>query len=368
MKKNIFSLIVFFFAALSASACQAQEPVFIPANHPNIVYMGRVSFKDPLSPCFTYPGVEVRAVFEGTSLSVKMKPNSGYFMVGIDDKEPFKIAVLENDSIIELAKGLPDTQHEVKIMLVYEGFQRRPEFRGFIVDPGKGLPVAPTLPERKIEFIGNSITCGYGTEVNDASAPFKDETENHYYTYAAITARAFDAQSLVVARSGIGIYRNFNGPKTGSPDCMPAMYNQTLFQDTTELWDFKKYTPDLVCINLGTNDVSTKPYDTKLLEQGYRNFLQTVRRNYPGAKIILLSGCMLNGKALKDVQTALNNVAAEARAAGDDAVYRFDLSPQDGSLGYGASYHPSKAQQLKGARELIPFVQQITGWEVVERF
>lgn len=363
MKKNFF-LSAILLMGLLCFACEANEPVFISPTHPHIVYVGRVSFTNPESPCFTYPGVQIRAVFEGTSLAMKMKPNSGYFMVEIDNNEPFKVAFLENDSIQLVAEDLSEGRHEVSIMLAYEGYIRRPEFRGFLLDPGKTLPTAPLLPERKIEFIGNSITCGYGTEVLDAQAPFKDETENHYYTYAAATARALDAQSLIVARSGIGIYRNYNGPKAGSPDPMPVMYNQTLFKDSTEIWDFTRYTPDVVCINLGTNDVSTQPYDTALLEEGYRNFLQTVRSNYPQAKIILLSGCMLSGKALKDVQTALNRVTAEANTAGDTEVYRFDLTPQDGSLGYGASYHPSKAQQYKSASELIPFIQQITGWSI----
>lgn len=363
MKKVIpFFILTFIFIA---SSCHASGNTFIPANHPNIAYIGRVSFANPQSPCFTYPGVQIRAIFEGTSLAMKAKPNSGYFMVEINDREPFKIAFLENDSIITLAEGLEDATHEVRIMLAYEGFLRRPEFRGFILDPGKTLPLAPILPPRKIEFIGNSITCGYGTETTDKNAPFKDETENQHYTYAAVTARAFDAQSLVVARSGIGVYRNYNGPVTGSPNCMPRMYNQTLFQDSTEVWDFTKYTPDVVCINLGTNDTSTKGYDTQLLENAYRDFLATVRGNYPQAKIVLLSGCMLNGKALSDVKAALNKVTAEARTAGDNQVYRFDLTPQDGSLGYGASWHPSKAQQMKSAEELIPFIQKITGWEVV---
>ena len=144
---------------------------------------------------------------------------------------------------------------------------------------------------------------------------------------------------------------------------MPAMYTQTLFTDTTEVWDFSRYTPDVVCVNLGTNDVSTQPYDTGLLEQGYRNFLKTLRGYYPKAKIVLLSGCMLKGKPLEDVQTALNRVAREANEAGDSQVYRFDLTPADGSLGYGASWHPSKAQQYKGADELVPFLRSITGWE-----
>ncbi len=366
MKNRLKKLLPLWCIVLIAATCQAQEPTFISPSSPHIAYIGRVSFTRPESPCFTYPGVEIRTLFEGTSIAMKMKPNSGYFMVRIDGGEAFKITVLEQDSIVTLADGLTDSRHEVRIILANEGYIRRPEFRGFILDKGKTLPAAPTLPTRRIEFIGNSITCGYGVETLDPKAPFRDETENHYYTFAATTARAFDAQHLVVARSGIGIYRNYGGPVTGSPNCMPAMYNQTLFNDSTEIWEFNRFTPDVVCINLGTNDTSTRPYDTKLLENGYRTFLRTVRSNYPDAAIILLTGSMLSGKALQDVQHALNTVATEAHAAGDARVYRFDLSPQDGSLGYGADYHPSKAQHAKNAGELTRFISQVTGWTTVD--
>lgn len=361
MKKSFIQFLVISAMVLFTS-CAAKGPSVITPSDPNISYIGRVSFTNPESPCFTYPGVQIKAAFTGTSLSLKMKPNSGYFMVGIDEQEPFKIAILENDSIIALASDLKDTIHNICITCVYEAYNRRPEFRGFILDPGKKLATAPALSERKMEFIGNSITCGYGVEVLDPNAHFSDETENHYYTYAAITARAFGAQSMVVSRSGIGIYRNYGDKIEGSRGCMPNMYHQTLFNDNSENWDFTKYTPNVVCINLGTNDTSLNKYDLSKIENGYRDFLKTLRGNYPEAKIVFLTGSMMNGKALEDVKKALNTVVEEAKASGDNEVYRFDLTPQDGSLGYGADWHPSKAQHEKGASELIPFIESITGW------
>lgn len=137
-------------------------------------------------------------------------------MAQIDGAAPFKVAFTgEKDSVVTLATALPRGQHTVELMYAIEGYQRRPEFRGFLLDEGCQLADAPRLPERKIEFIGNSITCGYGVESSDPNEHFSDETENHYYTYAAITARNLKAQHVAVARSGIGIYRNYGAPKGG---------------------------------------------------------------------------------------------------------------------------------------------------------
>lgn len=143
---------------------------------------------------------------------------------------------------------------------------------------------------------------------------------------------------------------------------MPAMYEQTLFSDPSETWDHSLYTPDVVCINLGTNDTSTDNYDPQLLTQAYRNFLKTIRGHYPQAKIVFLTGCMLGGKSLEVVKTALNTVVAEAKQKGDANLYRFDMSLQTGALGMGASYHPSRRQQQKMANELTAFLKTITGW------
>ena len=247
-------------------------------------------------------------------------------------------------------------------MNVIEAFHRQPEFKGFLLDKGKNLVFPPNLPQRKIEFIGNSITCGYGIESVEASDPFTEETENHYYTYAAITARNLHAQHFAIARSGIGIYRNYNGPREGSPDCMPAMYYQTLFNDSSEIWDFSRYIPDVVCINLGTNDTSTPGYDTDRLYNAYLAFHKTVRNNYPKAKIVWLTGCMLHGESLSLVKNTLDRLSDTLHKAGDLEVYRFDMTPQTGELGYGASWHPSLLQQQRMADELTPFLRKLMSW------
>ena len=174
--------------------------------------IGRVSFRNPQSPSFTFPGVQIRAAFTGTSLKMIAKPKTGYFMVRIDGSKAFKVGFnSERDSVVSLAAALPEGRHEVNAMYVTEGYERIGEFRGFILDENAKMLEAPVIPERKIEFIGNSITCGYGVEDTDRADHFQDETCNHYYTYANLTAQALGAIHQVVARSGIGVYRCYDG-------------------------------------------------------------------------------------------------------------------------------------------------------------
>lgn len=347
----------------AASQTPFSAVTWVKPSNENIQYVGRISFSNPDAPAFTYPGVQINARFEGTSLKMKAKPMSGYFMVQIDRSQPYKVGFnAPKDSVVTLATALRDEAHDVRITYVIEGYRRMPEFWGFGLDEGCRLLPPPHQPARRIEFIGDSMTCGYGVETDNAEEGFSDETENYYYTYAARTARALNAQHLVVARSGIGIYRNYDAPKTGSADCMPRVYGQTLLGVDSVKWDFSSYVPDVVCINLGTNDVSTDPYDKTMLENAYRDFYYTLRVKYPDAKLVFLSGSMLVGSRLEHVQYALDAVVRQARLKGDTNVHRFDMNCQTGDLGYGANWHPSMWQQEKMAGELTAYLRGLMKW------
>ena len=375
MKKVlIFALTAMMCQQLMAIKTMPIKGTIISPTDKHIQYTGRISFTNPERPAFNFPGIQIRAAFEGTSLRMLAKPKSGYFMAQIDKAEPFKVAFRgERDSVVTLATALADGVHTVNLMYVIEGYEFFPEFWGFVLDKGKKLVDATALPSRKIEFIGNSITCGYGNEGLKKEEHFDYATENHYYSYASITARNLDAQHWVVARSGIGAYRNYNGPKTGNPESnMLAQYEHIGYAWKPELrkeatflsekWDFNRYQPDVVCINLGTNDLSTPNYDVKLLKQNYNKLLKTVRQHNPKAKIVFLTGTMLYNKEMELQRQILNEVAAEAKKAGDKEIYRFDMAPISGDEWYGNDWHPNVYMDEKMAGELTAYLRSLMNW------
>ena len=365
MKRTIIAVFVTLLTiGLQASTTLPLKGTVIKPTDQNIQYVGRICFDNPERPRFTYPGTQITARFTGTSLKLVAKPHSGYYMAQIDDAEPFKVSLMgQRDSVVTIATALPQGEHLCRLMYVVEGYELKPSFWGLVLDEGAHLLPPPDLSERMIEFIGNSITCGYGNESTMAPDPFEYETENHFFTYAQLTTRALQAQAHVVARSGIGVYRSYGGPKEGTPEnVMTTEYVYTNLYDRSERWDFNRYQPQLVCINLGTNDLSTNNYDVTLLKAAYKKFLKQVRQHNPNAKIVLLCGSMLNGKELGIAKTIMNEVVDEAHQKGDHEVYRFDFTPQNGSLGFGASWHPSLQQHQKMADELIPFLRQLMQW------
>ena len=166
MKQIRLIIIALFIATgMHASTTLPLKGTIISPTDNNIQYIGRICFQNPQRPRFTYPGTQINARFTGTSLKLWAKPRSGYFMAQIDQAEPFKVSMMgERDSVVTLATALPQGEHTVRLMYVIEGYELKPEFRGFILDKGASLLPPPPLPGRTIEFIGNSITCAYGNE------------------------------------------------------------------------------------------------------------------------------------------------------------------------------------------------------------
>ena len=361
--KRLLTAVVALLATLAANASTTLpvQGTIVPADNANIQYVGRICFQNPKQPRFTFPGVQINARFTGTSLRMMAKPKSGYFMVQIDGAEPFKVSFMgERDSVATLATALQRGEHTVRMMYVIEGYELKPDFRGFVLDEGASLLPPPALPERTIEFIGNSITCGYGNESISRDDPFEYATENHYYTYGQMTARALNAMAYVVARSGIGVYRSFGGPKTGTPEnVMTTEYEYTNLYDRSERWDFSRYQPQVVCINLGTNDLSTNNSDPDLFKQAYKRFLQQVRSHNPKAKIVCLCGSMLSGRELLIAKMMIQSVINEVRSTGDQEIYFFEFSI---ASSYGADWHPSLLQHQKMAGELTAFLRTLMHW------
>ena len=172
-----------------------------------------------------------------------------------------------------------------------------------ITSVGGAKPTAEK--ELKIEFIGDSITCGYGVDDEDRDHHFKCSTEDATKAYAFKTAQALDADYSLVSYSGNGIISGYtNDGKKVESQQVPPVYTKFakswgnyngIFNVSDLDWDFSKFQPDFVVINLGTNDASyTKGDKEKVLEyaDAYAEFLKVVREKNPNAHIICSLGVM----------------------------------------------------------------------------
>ena len=81
MKKYILTMLLALASmSISAIVTVPVKGTIVSAADPHIQYAGRISFTNPERPAFNYPGIQIMAVFEGTSLRMIAKPKSGYFM------------------------------------------------------------------------------------------------------------------------------------------------------------------------------------------------------------------------------------------------------------------------------------------------
>lgn len=338
----------------------AADSVTIGADHPSIQYSGRSEGIGSSTVTFGYSGARVRLRFEGSSIGMWMDDDSGgnYAMAWIDGKPGNKFRLNASDGFYPLAEGLGDGEHTVEIVRVTECFLGLTRFRGFVLDDDAKALGWQSAHDRKIEFIGDSITCGYGVEADDPNLHFEPATENFCLGYPWLTARQLDADYVVVSRSGIGMVRNYDGPHDGSEDTMPQVYPHTFYLQPENDWDFSRFTPDVVCVNLGTNDFSTTGVNVDNYVATYVKFGTMLLDRYPDAKLVILQGPMNNSEELG---TALDRVVSHLSADDSERVHFLELSPQ-GSVGFGADYHPNRAQSKINAAELATFLSDLMEW------
>lgn len=275
------------------------------------------------------------------------------FQVILDGKPAGVIAIKLNQSITTVAENLSDGTHTLELFKRTEAEMGYVIFSGIELDEEGELLDAPAPKSHRIEFIGNSITCGYGNEGDNQHCPFTPETENAWMTYSAITARNLDADYVSICFSGKGVIQNYD--KT-QEETLPKIYDRIIAQENASSWDFSQWHPEIIVVNLGTNDFAHEIPNEKEFVATYTAFLRGLRMMNPDAKIVCLTGSMMSGKPLKTLQGYLSQVLEQMRLEEEGDVFRFDLSTQ-GELGLGCSWHPNVAQHQKNAEELTGFLK-----------
>lgn len=334
--------------------------VTISPDDPRLSYIGRFNFAHPDGPTFDWPGTAVELAFTGSSLTVLLDDGGNWYDVTINGQTSVLQTLLNQERYV-LAAGLGEGIHTARLEKRTEGMVGQATFMGFVLEPGGALQPPPPRPERRIEFVGDSITAGYGVEGDSPTCPFSVATENVGRSFAAVAAEAVGAEMMVTAVSGIGVIRNYNDPEMIGSDAMTVRYGRALATEPRPLWEFQRWRPDLVVINLGTNDFSTNPQPTEIIfVQAYIDLLNDIRRQYPFAPIIAMAGPVMPDYAAGYVQTAVNHM----NTAQHDPNVHFLPVPNNLVIptDYGCDYHPNITGQLKIAAVLLPKIREIMGW------
>ncbi len=330
----------------------------ISADDPRINYYGRFDMSDPANPVFNWSGAVIEATFEGPIIGMKMTHNNAWYDIEIDGVIDTVINCGSGQNHI-FSTNLSTSMHSLRIILRNEDHFTKATFGGLYLADGKSLGQAPAKPSRKIEFLGDSYTAGYGVESpgRTCDAPTLHKFTNANKTFPMHITRAFHAQSIILGCSGKGVCRNYNDPNKRS-DKPYSYYYETLLGDaSSQKWDFSSWIPDLVVICLGTNDFSTNPHpDDSMFVGDYHKLIKRVITNYPSARIACVSTTDEKIKRLvKQVVSEENSILNHSQ------VFAADFPPSVENT--GCDWHPSLSDNLSIARGIVDTIMKKLSWD-----
>lgn len=347
------------------------------AGEENVKTLGRTYYDvdgDILWNCYSAAGaafitdsskVEITLAGDNKANGQPVEGNTGICRVGIfvDGERTHNILMQNREEkvlVYENSKG----EHEIKIVKLSESTSSVFGIKNISVDDGKIISPAKRK-SLKIEFVGDSITCGYGVDDEDRNHHFSTQTEDATKTYAYKTAEALDADYSMVSCSGWGIISGYSGDGLiKNRQVMSMAYDKTGFTYTgfgkksfmgqRLAWEFNRFVPDCIVINLGTNDASYTKRNAErcqAFEEGYVSFLKMVRENNPDSKIICTLGLM-GSDLYKNIQNAVSAYSSET---GDQKVQVVQL-PQ--TKYYAADWHPAEKSHEEAAKVLIKVLSE----------
>ncbi|OZC01332.1 AGE family epimerase/isomerase [Rubricoccus marinus] len=341
----------------------------VPAADPRVQIMGRHLAHPDGSVSFAASGVTFVVRFRGTRLAAHIEDEFRYgtehnwFTVVVDGGEPVRFQTRPGQRETVLAEGLASGEHTLWLSKATEGQNGHNRLVSF---SGAELLPAEPLPARRIEFIGDSITSGFGADsepIACGAGTWYDAT-HAWIAYGPRLARRLDAQWMLSSVSGMGLHRNWNTLAPVMPDVYDGVYME--YATDNPPWDSTLYRPDLVVVALGTNDFSAgdgettrEALDGAAFVADYARFLARLRERYPDAPVLLLNSPVFEGAQKAQLAGYLREVAARRAASGDPAVSVFTY---DGRYVAGCDGHPGGAEHVRMADELEPVVREITGW------
>lgn len=326
------------------------------ADNPLFQYTGRIDFSNKKMPRFWSPGVYITAKFTGSECELLVNDqelrgkNHNYLEIKIDDQQPFKIQTTQKQNVIKIASGLSEGEHT---MVICKNTESNIGYLEFVGLRCKGLLPLPAKPVRKMEFIGNSITCGTGSDQSDipcGGGVWQDQ-HNAYLSYGPAIARQLNAQWSLSAVSGIGLIHSC----CGLAITMPQVFDKIDLRGDSLQWNFADYQPDVVTICLGQNDGIQ---DSVVFCNAYVKYIQALRRYYPAAQFILLTSPMADEAltaVLKSYLTGIKNIINTK----DKKVATYFYSKRYHN---GCDGHPDLAEHQQIAKELGTFIKTIMKW------
>lgn len=309
---------------------------------------------------YSWPAIYFETAFKGDALTIKFDDDQNYFQLIVDNGEP--IIIKKPGKLDYQVQNLQAGKHLVRLEKITETQSNTGRFLGFYTSE-KSKALAPPKRKRRIEFIGDSFTVGYGNTSPSQECSNDDvyATTHSQLAFGPLTAKHFNADYQIIASSGFGVVRNYNGH---SPDKnLIGLYPFTLHNN--HYIYASNWQPQVIVIGLGTNDFSTKLNDGERwktreeLQQDYvkkyTQLVKTLHTKNPKAHFILMASDKMEGELATQVGNVISTLKTDGLKKVDSIIFS--------GLDYqGCHWHPSAKDDKLLADLLIKHLKNKSVW------
>ena len=295
-----------------------------------------------------------------------------------DAEEPDRIFTVDAPEKEELILSADDTEtHRIRIVKLTEAMKSGASLCGF---RGDGAIEAAEYPKRPvIEFIGDSITCGYGNAAPAATGYFIAEQQDPMRTYAYLTARALGREPAVIGFSGICAGMYYLKPlsmldlypytdlirELSDESSLDALYGEGACDKSRirpRPWAFSEHPVEAVVINLGANDTAyifaseDRAEKEAEFDRTYYALLSMIREHRGNDVSIICALGDMNHYLYENICRIVHKFRADT---GADNIYLCKLCGHVRDDLRGAADHPGLLSHESMAADLTAFLKTI---------
>lgn len=329
-------------------------------NQDKINLKGRTAFVNEwLMLDFTASGFEFSADYANSDVVIQANIFADDGLIGVvidnDFENMIHIPTVKGEQKITVAEKLNGV-HTVKIVKLLEFSRGRFEVESVYFN-GEFLE-KPTEKPLKFEFYGDSLTCGYGNLCSTRNSPNPfGYLEHGYKTWCVLLCEKLGAEMSAVSRSGQGIVTDCVGNLDGTYE----KYWDMAVPSLGIKWDFSKYVPDFVFINLCANDVNYLRFiegatmDWSKFKSQAKKLIDGIREQSPNCKIIFPLGFDSENDSFRNCVKSYRELLAEENYK--DVVVYDDIHCNQ----RGGDWHPNLDDDVMMYEKLYAHLQEDFG-------